>query len=119
MDPPLVLVSIQRSVRAHDMMRGQPFTVNILGAEQERLAMQFAGKPSLDPVWVEGEHAPRLAGVLSFFECTPWAEYDAGDHTLFVGQVQTFDYRSGDALGFINGHFTAISEPPVGHESLF
>lgn len=118
MDPPLVLVSIQRTVRAHDLLRGRPFTVNVLGAEQESLAMQFAGKPTLEPTWIEGEHAPRLADVLSYFECTPWAEYDAGDHTLFLGEVRSYDYRSGDGLGFVNGRFTQISESLLGHESL-
>jgi flavin reductase (DIM6/NTAB) family NADH-FMN oxidoreductase RutF len=118
MDPPLVLVSIQRTVRAHELLRGRAFTVNVLGAEQEPLAMQFAGKPNLEPEWIDGEHAPRLAGVLSYFECTPWAEYDAGDHTLFLGEVQSYDYRDGDALGFVNGRFTQVAESLLGHESL-
>jgi flavin reductase (DIM6/NTAB) family NADH-FMN oxidoreductase RutF len=118
MDPPLVLVSIQRSVRAHDLLRDRPFTVNVLGAEQQQLAMHFAGKPALEPAWVEGEHAPRLAGVLRYFECTPWAQYDAGDHTLFLGEISTFDYRSGDALGFVDGRFTAVPEHLLGHEAL-
>ncbi len=119
MDPPLVLVSIQRTVRTHAMLTARPFTVNILGAEQQALAMHFAGRPQAEAVWEEGDHAPRLAGVLSWFECTPWAEYDGGDHTLFVGEVQDFDYRSGDALGFVNGQFTTIHESVSGHESLF
>jgi flavin reductase len=118
MDPPLVLVSIQRSVRAHDLLRDRSFTVNVLGAEQQQLAMHFAGKPALEPAWVEGEHAPRLAGVLSYFECTPWAQYDAGDHTLFLGEIATFDYRSGDALGFVDGRFIAVPEQLLGHEAL-
>lgn len=119
MDPPLVLVSLQRSVRAHDLLQDSPFTINILGAEQQALAMQFAGRPSLEPVWEEGERAPRLGGVLGWFECVPWATYDGGDHTLFVGEVTSFDYRTGDALGFVNGQFIAIPEAVRGHESLF
>lgn len=119
MEPPLVLVSLQRTVRAHALLVGRPFTINVLGAEQQSLAMHFAGRPNLEPVWDEGAHAPRLAGVLSFFECTPWATYDGGDHSLFIGEVQEFDYRSGDALGFVNGLFSTISESTQGHESLF
>lgn len=119
MDPPLVLVSIQRSVRSHELLHGRSFTINVLGAEQEGLARHFAGRPSAEPIWVEGEISPRLAGVLSWFECTPWAEYDGGDHTLFVGEVHEFDYRAGDALGFVNGQFSTIQESTRGHESLF
>ena len=118
LDPPLVLVSIARTTRAHDDLTDRPFTVNVLGAEQERLANHFAGRPNSEPRWVEGSLAPRLAGVLSWFECTPWASYDGGDHTLYIGEVVNFDYRSGDALGFVNGRFTAIPEYVLGHEEL-
>lgn len=110
MEPPLVLVSIQRSVRAHGLLTDRPFTVNVLGAEQRDLALHFAGKPKVDPRWIEGNHAPRLSGTASWFECTPWAEYDGGDHTLFVGKVEQFDYRRGDCLGFVDGGFVTIPE---------
>ncbi|WP_410661373.1 flavin reductase family protein [Amycolatopsis sp. lyj-112] len=121
MDPPLVLVSIQRTVKSHDLLEGCSFAVNVLGAEQQALAMNFAGRttPEGAPVWVEGGHAPRLGGVLSWFDCTPWAAYDGGDHTLFLGEVQEFDYRAGDALGFVDGQFSTIRESTQGHESLF
>jgi flavin reductase (DIM6/NTAB) family NADH-FMN oxidoreductase RutF len=117
-NPPLILVSLQRTVHSHDLLRGRPFTVNILGAEQADLARHFAGRPNCKPAWVEGDNAPRLVGALSYFECTSWAEYDGGDHTLFLGEVQNFDYRAGDALGFVDGRFTTISEPDQGHENL-
>ncbi|MFG6280097.1 flavin reductase family protein [Microbacterium sp. 5K110] len=119
MDPPLVLVSIQRTVRTHEMLHDTLFTINILGAEQQGLALTFAGRPQVEPVWEDGHRAPRLAGVLSWFECEPWAEYDGGDHTLFVGKVADFGYRAGDALGFVNGQFTTVHEAPRGHELLF
>ncbi|MFV8165266.1 flavin reductase family protein [Mycobacterium sp. 134] len=118
LEPPLVLVSIQHSTRAYPMMRDRPFVINVLGAEQEQVAWHFAGKPSMTPTWIEGPYAPRLCGALSYFECVPWAEFEAGDHSLFLGQVQDFDCRSGDALGFLDGQFIAIPELVRGHESL-
>jgi flavin reductase len=113
-----VLVSIARATKAHDELAGRPFTVNILGAEQQALATRFAGKPGAEPMWIDGDVAPRLAGVLSYFECTPWAAYDGGDHTLYIGEVQAFDYRTGDALGFVNGQFKPIPEYLLGVEDL-
>lgn len=118
MEPPLVLVSIARSTKAHNELADRPFTVNILGAEQQDLAMHFAGRPSGEPLWVEGTTAPRLSGVLAYFECTPWAAYDGGDHTLYLGEVANFDYRSGDALAFANSRFTTIPESLLGVEEL-
>lgn len=118
MEPPLVLVSIARASRAHDELSGKPFCVNILGAEQKQLALHFAGRPGPEPLWVEGAVAPRLGMVLAWFECTPWAAYDGGDHTLFVGEVVDFNYRSGDALAFANSTFTTIPESQLGMEEL-
>lgn len=118
MDPPLVLVSIARSAQSHDELVGRSFAVNILGAEQQALAGHFAGHPTMAPTWVDGGIAPRISGVLSYFLCTPWAAYDGGDHTLFLGEVVDFDYRGGDALGFVNGQFTSIPEYLLGHEEL-
>lgn len=128
-DPPLILIALQRTVPSHDLLRGRSFTVNVLGAEQRDLAVRFAGgkqgqhsagrpRPSLQPTWTDGEHAPRLAGSLCYFECTPWAEYDGGDHTLFLGEVRHFDYRDGDVLGFVNGQFTLIPQSVPGQEAL-
>ena len=61
MDPPLVLVSIARTAKAHDELAGRPFAVNILGAEQRLLALHFAGRQGPEPRWVEGAAAPRLS----------------------------------------------------------
>lgn len=118
MNPPLVLVSIAKTTRSHSELKQRPFTVNILGAEQEDLARHFAGKPSGEPRWVDGTIAPRLSGVLAYFECMPWAAYDGGDHTLYLGEVVAFDYRTGDALGFVNSRFTTIPEYLLGVENL-
>ncbi|MHA7271909.1 flavin reductase family protein [Arthrobacter sp. TMT4-20] len=65
-----------------------------------------------------GEGAPRLGNVLAYFECTPWAAYDGGDHTLYLGEVQDFNYRKGDALAYANSSFTTIPEDQLGMEDL-
>ncbi|WAH99649.1 flavin reductase family protein [Arthrobacter sp. MMS18-M83] len=118
MEPPLVLVSIARTAKAHDELAGRSFSVNILGAEQQDLALHFAGRRGPEPRWVEGGTAPRLSNVLAYFECTPWAAYDGGDHTLYVGEVVDFNYRNGDALAFANSSFTTIPESQLGMEDL-
>lgn len=118
LDPPLIMVSIAKAARSHDKLRGQRFCVNILAAEQEPIARHFAGGPVAVPRWVDGPIAPRLAGTLAHLACTPWREYDGGDHTLFLGEVRDYAYRSGDALAYANSRFTTLSEPTLGHEHL-
>jgi flavin reductase len=117
-EPPLILVSVARDARSHDLLRDRCFCVNVLGAEQEAIARRFAGGAETELAWLEGEHAPRLAGVLAHLECTPWRAYDGGDHTLFLGEVAGFDYRDGDALAYHTSRFHTIAEPELGIEHL-
>ena len=118
MSPPLVLVSVARAAQAHDAMRGRGFCVNVLGAEQEPIARLFAGGQTGTAEWREGTIAPRLAGVLAQLECRPWRDYDGGDHTLFLGEVVSFEYRDGDALGFHSSQFKSIVDVRLGIEDL-
>lgn len=118
MDPPLILVSVAKRAASHDLLRGAPFCVNVLGAEQEPIARQFAGARVGPAVWVSDGDAPRIAGVLAHLACRPWRDYDGGDHTLFLGEVADFDFRDGGALGYHASGFTAINEQQFGLEDL-
>jgi flavin reductase (DIM6/NTAB) family NADH-FMN oxidoreductase RutF len=120
LEPPLVLVSISKRSRGHGLLPDKPFTVNVLGAEQEAVARHFSGDPHPEAVhWEEGGIAPRLTGTLATFECTPWEAYDGGDHTLYLGEVVDFAYRGGDGLGFFYGRYAKLEEPSLGVEYLF
>jgi flavin reductase (DIM6/NTAB) family NADH-FMN oxidoreductase RutF len=120
LEPPLVLLAILKTARAHDLFPGRPFTVNVLGAEQEPLARHFAGRPLVDPVsWDASTGPPRLAGCLAVLDCEPWATYDGGDHTLVLGRATAFSYRDGDGLGYFCGRFVRLDAPVLGIEFLF
>lgn len=118
--PPLILVSIAKTALCHEALAsGIPFCVNVLGAEQEMLARQFARSGDGRSVqFLAGRRAPRLSGVLAHFECDPWRSYDGGDHTLVLGEVSDFDFRDGDALGFYASRFTSVADLRAGHEDL-
>ncbi|WP_406451320.1 flavin reductase family protein [Streptomyces sp. NBC_01622] len=118
-DPALVLISVARRARCHDRLVDQSFCVNVLGAEQERLARLFAGAQGLDePDWVADARVPRLATPLAWIECTPWRSYDGGDHTLVVGQVTDLGHRDGDALTYTWSRFGTAAESADGIEHL-
>jgi flavin reductase (DIM6/NTAB) family NADH-FMN oxidoreductase RutF len=121
LDPPLILVSVAKTSRSHDLLAGGiAFTVNILGAEQELIARHFTRRGVEATVhWNLDTSSPRLAGTLAHFECKPWRSYDAGDHTLVLGEVVDFSAREGDALGFFTSRFLPVSEARLGHEDLF
>jgi flavin reductase (DIM6/NTAB) family NADH-FMN oxidoreductase RutF len=94
LDPPLVGVSIGKDSARHEPMRNAgAFAASLLSADQAHLAQHFA-RSGVPPValWTDvatraGVHGPLLEGALAWLECRTWAEYDAGDHTLFLGEV--------------------------------
>ncbi len=120
LEPALVLVSINRRTRGHDLLQESPFTVNVLGAEQVALARHFAGHrhPELEVRSVRGHLSPRLENPLAWIECRPWRTYEGGDHSIYLGNVLDYGYRSGPGLGFFSGGFITL-EPPAETERPF
>lgn len=112
LEPPLVLVSIDRRTRANQLLESNAFVINILHKKQSNVAMHFAGRPddSLSIVWEEGTQGPRLADCLAYIECRPWRSYDGGDHVLYLGEVTHFQANDGDPLLFYQGKFHDLSK---------
>ncbi|MCS0637814.1 flavin reductase family protein [Streptomyces sp. LP05-1] len=118
LDPPLVLVSLDRRSRVCQRLgAGGPFGVNVLAAGQRELALHFAGVPDarLAEVRWEGDpEAARLAGAVAYFSCRPWAAYPGGDHVLHLGEVVRFDAPGGDPLVFHSGVLSPHRRPADG-----
>jgi flavin reductase (DIM6/NTAB) family NADH-FMN oxidoreductase RutF len=109
LEPPLVMVSLDRNTKMCQYLDGAPFTVNMLAEPQDKVALHFAGKP-MDggPEWQQSDNpelAPRLAGALATISCKPWCSYDGGDHVLYLGEVAGFSSTRGDPLVFYLGGF--------------
>ncbi|WP_238544649.1 flavin reductase family protein, partial [Geomicrobium sp. JCM 19037] len=107
LDPPLILVSIDKGTKAIQALENTPFIVNILSTGQEAIAWQFAGKQQqgLQIDWSQTDIGPKLEGSLATLECTPWESFDAGDHVLYLGKVENYEYTDGDGLMFYQGKF--------------
>ncbi|PXY36277.1 flavin reductase [Prauserella flavalba] len=113
LDPPLVTFAPGRGSRTWPRIRqAGGFCVNILAAGQRHLSDQFArsGTDKFAGVgWSPGESgSPVLDGVLAWVDCTLWAEYDGGDHTIVIGEVRALasDPRR-DPLLFHRGAYLA------------
>ncbi len=105
LEPALVLVCVDKNARSHDMIRRSGiFAVNILDGGQSDLSDRFAGRtvPDLERFDNVAYHcgvtgAPLIDGCLAYLDCRLAAEHDAGDHTVFVGDVADVGLR-GDHL---------------------
>jgi flavin reductase (DIM6/NTAB) family NADH-FMN oxidoreductase RutF len=118
LDPPLVLICIDRAIQSHHLIADAPsFAINILSRSQSFLAEQFSGRtPLADPTFSRVPHhlgmleIPLIDGCLAWIECRPWTAYDAGDHSIFVGQVENLALGdSDDPLIYFDRQFTELS----------
>lgn len=111
LDPPLVLVCIDRGATTHDpVLAAGFFSINILSQGQERVARRFAEWESAEKfegiAWREEvSGAPVLADALGWVDCRVWATYDGGDHTIVVGEVLQGDAREGEPLVYYRGGY--------------
>lgn len=92
LEPPLVLVAIDRAASMHaSLMSASHWAVNILEAHQETLSRRFASGLADRFEGVGWHRGPAgeilLEGALAHLRCEPVTTVPAGDHTLFVGQV--------------------------------
>ncbi len=98
-DPPLVVVSVQRKAHMHaHLAAGGPFAISVLAAGQELTSNHYAGwpkagfEPMMLAVGPEGPYrTPVVAEALAWLDLDLHAAVDAGDHTLFIGRVVDLD----------------------------
>lgn len=92
-EPPLLLVCVdKRSQTLPALRHSGRFVVNYLSAGRDALANLFASKEPdkfADVAWRPGGNGMPLLheDSLAFAECTTVQEIDAGDHIVFLGQV--------------------------------
>jgi len=115
LDPPLILFSVDRkSYSLQPMLDAKGYAVNILSRAQEHLSNKFAR--ALSDKFADVEHdlgfaqAPLLRDALAHFECEAYANYDGGDHVIFVGRVVRFNARTDlDPLLFFRGKYCDLT----------
>jgi flavin reductase (DIM6/NTAB) family NADH-FMN oxidoreductase RutF len=89
------------------------FGVSILAAEQEALSRRFATADStrrFDGIgYRRGESGVVLLDdALAHLECHIVASYEAGDHTMFIGEVESATARSTRPLLYYRGGYAQL-----------
>ena len=111
--PPLVGISIGKDSSSHEpIRRAGGWAVSLLGGAQTHVAQHFArsGIPPL-ALWVgvdvrQGARGPLVDGAIGWLECRTVSEHEVGDHTIFVGEVESIELGgSGEGLVYRGGGF--------------
>jgi flavin reductase (DIM6/NTAB) family NADH-FMN oxidoreductase RutF len=92
LEPPLVLVSLDRNLQSLPGFLAAPyFAVNVLAASQREVSIRFAqrgiDKWTATPTKASRSGTPLIVDSLAMFDCARWAAYDGGDHIILVGRV--------------------------------
>jgi flavin reductase (DIM6/NTAB) family NADH-FMN oxidoreductase RutF len=116
LDPPLVLVCIDRGRYMHQVLSAAAgFAVNILRADQADIALNFARRDAdrfgqLDHR--PGQHgAALISGAIAHVECDVHSVLDGGDHAIIIGHVKAAAVHPGDPLLYAQGAFLKLPEP--------
>ncbi len=117
LSPPMILVCLEKGTRTEGMVRRSGrFAVNILAANQQDLSDRFAGR-----ITDEGDRfagvsnfpapsgLPIVEGCLAYLDCKVAAVYEAGTHTIVLGEVNSASrLRAGSPLVYFNGGYRSI-----------
>jgi flavin reductase (DIM6/NTAB) family NADH-FMN oxidoreductase RutF len=120
LDPFLTLVCVdQRSHLLPLLKLGRLFGVNVLTERQQGVSVYFAQSEQTPDAevklgvryrWTEGG-VPLLEDTLAQIVCRVVASYVAGDHTIFLAEVQSADLFPGEPLLFFRSRYRQLAPP--------
>jgi flavin reductase (DIM6/NTAB) family NADH-FMN oxidoreductase RutF len=118
LDPPLVLFSLSRKLFSLDVfLAADAFAINFLQEDQQDLSVRF--NKALSNKWEQVTYkggatgAPVLLPALAVLECSPYAQYDGGDHVIVVGRVEHVECQERSSpLVYFRGRYHKLTSPP-------
>lgn len=111
LEPPLVLVVIGEERRTHALIESTGrFGMSILSADQSELAKHFASPPEIrgkidSQQLTELSGTPVIARAIAAMDCRVTAAHSAGDHTVFIGEVEGIAVGQGEPLVWFQRQF--------------
>jgi len=121
LNPLLIMICVDH--RAHMLPflhREKRFGVSVLKQHQQAISEFFAqpglNEDSEDRLNIRFRRSPSgipmLEDTLAQLSCRVAASYVSGDHTIFLGEVETVDFSEGQPLLFFRGRYRQFAETP-------
>ncbi|MGA2002183.1 MAG: flavin reductase family protein [Terriglobales bacterium] len=117
LDPVLILVCVDQRARTHAHLHARKrFGVNVLSSAQQAISEYYA-RSSETHQHAEDAGArfdrtahgtPALQGALAYLECRLHSTQAAGDHTIFIAEVEEVKVRDGDPLIYFRSRYRDI-----------
>lgn len=119
LDPPLVLWSVGlNALSLSAFSNAKAFAVHILRDDQADLSQRFAksGVDKFSGLSLESglNDLPILPDCAARLECLPYAKHEAGDHILFIAEVQRLaSDPNAMPLVYHGGRYAELADKPV------
>ena len=117
LDPLLVLVSVGTSGTTHaNIVRERRFGINILRHDQAAVARHYATSAPEERERLPQPHRQSPNGTtllddaLACMDCRVVQEIVAGDHTIFIAEVEHIEVNEGAPLVFYEGQYATLVE---------
>lgn len=118
MDPPAMLICINRSVSSYPILRdGADFCINVLAVDHLPLAQLCSGGAKGEARFAEGawerdaQGVPYLADAQAAIICTQDQRIPYGTHDIFIGKVRSVHLpREIDPLIYVDGVYKSVRE---------
>jgi flavin reductase (DIM6/NTAB) family NADH-FMN oxidoreductase RutF len=110
--PPLVLVSLGRCKMNEMLPRSGRYGVSVLSHDQQHFAAHFAAQKAsrVEPTFTWQRGLPLLDGAVAHLVCRVADVHRAGDHVLWIGEVEYLDHRDDEPLLFYTGRFGTMQD---------
>ncbi|MEM0382001.1 MAG: flavin reductase family protein [Nitrososphaerota archaeon] len=117
MNPPLILIAIDRSAHSYKALKeAHTFVIHLLSSDQAELSEIFAGRQKTSEKFEEGSYdvgpdsVPILRDPPAYLVCRKYKIYEAGDHDLILCEVLEAGIRRQDfkPLIYRNRAYTTI-----------
>jgi len=114
LDPPLVLVCVDHRARTHAHLHARKrFGVNVLNSNQQAISEYYARSaeahqhPEAAGARFErtAHGTPVLEDALAYLECRLHKAQPAGDHTIFIAEVEHVEMREGEPLLYFRSQY--------------
>lgn len=113
--PPLVLISIDnRSETNAGFQASRVFAVSVLSEHQEHWSRRFAvrgdAKFHQEALATSQQGLVLIPGALAYIECRVRDVHPAGDHTLYVGEVEALSATPGRPLVYHGSRYSRLDQ---------
>jgi flavin reductase (DIM6/NTAB) family NADH-FMN oxidoreductase RutF len=117
LEPQLVLVCVDHKAQTHAYLHAKKrFGVNVLAESQKAISEYYSDPARIHREFSKagasfdrtGHGTPVLHGALAYLECRLHTAQDAGDHTIFIAEVEDVVVREGNPLLFFRGQYETL-----------